>query len=265
LRSIDLTNIDFRESGRPRRAISAERSRSRLTISSREAGFSNAGRLAGSGRDVRKIDVPVRPFAGLGPEDVCGFDRTMGAGGFAPSFSNRSRIEFNWLPPPLGWAIAGAAEGFRPPAPLGLVGLSLDVRSIDLGAAFAAGGDCFTILGTDGLAGEAGLGGVDRALSCSSRSRIDFARSAASLTRPAAGTDEEPRPSASGAGGLRCENSSVALGLDFGVVGDCLTIDGVDGLGGTTSFGVDGFVGVVLDVGAGVLGVGACSRNRENS
>lgn len=138
------------------------------------------------------------------------------------------------------------------------------MRSIDLGVVLVIAGCCLAMLGTDGLEGGADFGGVDLALSCSIRSRMDFARSAASLSRPVAGTDEKLRPSASGAGGLRCENSSIGLGLAFGVVGDCLTIDGVDGLVGTTSFGVDGFVGVVLVVGAAVLGVD-CSRNRDNS
>jgi hypothetical protein len=101
------------------------------------------------------------------------------------------------------------------------------------------------------------------------RSRIDFACWPPSFDLPTEGIGEIIRPSASGRGGLRCENSSVDLGLAFVPVGVCLTIVGADGLAGAIGFGGDGFAAGVLPVGGSVRGVEArfriSARRRKTS
>jgi hypothetical protein len=87
------------------------------------------------------------------------------------------------------------------------------------------------------------------------RSLIDFACWPPSFDLSTEGTDEVFRPSASGRGGLRCENSSVDLGLAFVPVGVRLTIVGADGLAGAIGFGGDVFAAGVLLVGGFLRGV----------
>jgi len=121
-------------------------------------------------------------------------------------------------------------------------------------------------LGTSDFSGvDLTMDGEGFALSCSNRSRMDFACSRPLSVLPAEGAGDGLRSAMLGPDGLPCESRSIDLGLAFPSSGVCLTIAGGDGRAGTTSFGGDGFAGDALVVCGGVRGVAACSRIRDNN
>ncbi len=112
-----------------------------------------------------------------------------------------------------------------------LPGCGRDIRTVDsAGRPFAAFGT-MDFLGVEETTGDEGF-----ALSCSNRSRSDFACAPPTIDLPTEGTSEGFRPSAVVPDRLPDESRSLGFGPAFSAVGVCLTIVGPDDLGGAAGF-----------------------------